>query len=122
MKNSFVSKGIPIIISEVGVLTEEQKNLESIREFLYTVFSISSDFDGIMSCLWGTSNKVFGDMNFYDRENDSWYDVKLKENFIQISRGKYVKPVNLFIKTHFETVTIRKCRLFYYLKNLERKK
>ena len=59
-----------------------------------------------MSCLWGTSNKVFGDMNFYDRENDSWYDVKLKENFIQISRGKYVKPVNFFIKTHFETVTI----------------
>ena len=106
MKNSFVSKGIPIIISEVGVLTEEQKNLESIREFLYTVFSISSDFDGIMSCLWHTSNKVFWDMNFYDRENDSWYDVKLKENFIQISRGKYVKPVDFFIKTHFDTVTI----------------
>ena len=41
MKNSFVSKGIPIIISEVGVLTEEQKNLETIREFLYTLFSIS---------------------------------------------------------------------------------
>jgi len=77
----FVSKGIPIIISEVGVLTEQKKQLESIREYLYIVFSISSDFDGIMSCLWDTSNKEFGDMNFYNRENDSWFDEKLKENF-----------------------------------------
>ena len=70
------------------------------------VFSISSDFDGIMSCLWDTSNKEFGEMNFYDRENDTWYDEKLKENFLEISRGKYVKPTDFYIKTHFETVTI----------------
>ena len=88
MKNTFISKGIPIIISEIGVLTEEKKKLESIREFFYTVFSISTDYDGIMPCLWDTSNKTFGDMNFYDRENDLWYDDKLKEIFIQISRGK----------------------------------
>jgi len=106
MKNVFVSKGIPIIISEVGVLTEEQKKLESIREYFYTIFSLSSDYDGIMTCLWDTSNKVYGDMNFYDRENDIWYDEKLKDNFIEISRGKYVKPKDFFIKTHFETVTI----------------
>jgi hypothetical protein len=48
------------------------------------VFSFSSDFNGIMY----TSNKKFGDMNFYDRENDKWYDDKLKENYIQISKGK----------------------------------
>ena len=106
MNNTFVSKGIPIIISEVGVLTEQRKQLESIREYLYMVFSISSDFDGIMSCLWDTSNKKFGDMNFYNRENDTWYDEKLKENFMQISRGKYVKSKDFFIKTHFETVTM----------------
>jgi len=70
MKNTFVNKGIPIIISEVGVLTEEKKELKSIREYLYTIFSISSDYDGIMSCLWDTSNKENGDMNYYDREND----------------------------------------------------
>ena len=106
MKNNFISKGIPIIINEVGVLTEERKKIESIREYLYTIFSISSDYDGIMSCLWDTSNKTFGDMNFYDRENDIWYDEKLKENFKEISRGEYVKPKDFFIKTHFETVTI----------------
>ena len=106
MKNAFVNKGIPIIISEVGVLTEEKKKLESIREYLYTIFSISLDYEGIMPCLWDTSNKEFGDMNFYDRENDKWYDEKLKEIFIEISRGKYVKPKDFFIKTHLETVTI----------------
>jgi len=106
MKNTFISKGIPIIISEIGVLTEEKKKLESIREFFYTVFSISTDYDGIMPCLWDTSNKTFGDMNFYDRENDLWYDDKLKEIFMQISRGKYVRPADFYIKTHFETVTM----------------
>jgi hypothetical protein len=106
MKNTFVNKGIPIIINEVGVFTEQRKEIESIREYLYMVFSISSDINGIMSCLWDTSNKKFGDMNFYDRENDKWYDDKLKENFIQISRGKYIKPTDFYIKTHFETVTM----------------
>ena len=73
---------------------------------MYTIFSITSDYDGIMSCLWDTSNKEFGDMNYYDRENDIWYDKKLKENFVQISRGKYIKPKEFYIKTHFETVTM----------------
>jgi hypothetical protein len=106
MKNIFVNKGIPIVISEIGVLTEEKKNLESIREYLYMIFSISLDYDGIMPCLWDTSNKEYGNMNYYDRENDKWYDNKLKENFIQISRGKYIKPIDFYIKTHFEVVTI----------------
>jgi len=106
MKNNFVNKGIPIIISEIGVLTEERKKIESIREYLYMIFSISSDYDGIMSCLWDTSNKEYGDMNYYDRENDKWYDDKIKENFMQISRGKYIKPKDFYINTHFETVTI----------------
>jgi len=106
MNNNFVNKGIPIIINEVGVLTEQKKKLESIREYLYTIFSISSDYDGIMSCLWDSSNKEFGGMNYYDRENDIWYDERLKEIFIQISRGKYIKPKEFYIKTYFETVTI----------------
>ena len=79
MKNKLVNKGIPVIITEVGVLTEEKKNLESIREYLYMIFSITSDYDGIMSCLWDTSNKEYGDMNFYDREKDIWYDDKIKK-------------------------------------------
>ena len=106
MKNNFVNKGIPVIISEIGVLAEERKNIESIREYLYMIFSISSDYDGIMCCLWDTSNKEYGDMNYYDRESDKWYDEKIKENFMQISRGKYVKPIDFFTKTYFETTSI----------------
>jgi endoglucanase len=68
MKNTFVNKGIPVIINEIGVFTEQKKEIESIREYLYVIFSISLDFNGIMPCLWDTSNKKFGDMNFYDRE------------------------------------------------------
>jgi len=41
MKNSFVDKGIPVIINKVGVLTEEKKELESIREYLYILFSLT---------------------------------------------------------------------------------
>jgi len=103
MKSCFVDKGIPVIISEVGVYTEQKKELESIREYLYMLFSLSSDIDGIMCSLWDTSNKIIGDMNFYDRTNDIWYDEKLKDNFLQISKGKYVKPMNYFINITFES-------------------
>jgi hypothetical protein len=103
IKSSFIDKGIPVIINEVGVLTEEKKEIESIREYLYVLFSISSDYDGIMCCLWDTSNKIYGNMNFYDRTNDIWYDEKIKNNFLQISKEKYIKPIDYFINTTFET-------------------
>ena len=120
MKNSFVDKGIPVIINEVGVLTEEKKEIESIREYLYMVFSLSSDYDGIMCCLWDTSNKIFGDMNFYDRTNDIWYDEKLKNNFYQISRGKYIKPKDYIINTTFKSTYISSYN--YLVINFENKK
>jgi len=103
IKKLFIDKGVPVIINEVGVFTEENKETESIREYLYMVFSISSDYDGITCCLWDTSNKEFGDMNFYDRTNDIWYDEKIKNNFLQISKGKNVKPKDFFINTTFES-------------------
>jgi len=106
MKNYFVDKGIPIIINEVGVLTEEKKEIESIKEYLYMLFSISSDYDGIMCWLWDTSNKLFGEMNFYDRTNDIWYDEKIKNNFFQISRGKYIKPKDYYINIKSESTDI----------------
>ena len=106
MKSYFVDKGIPIIINEVGVLTEEKKEIESIREYLYMIFSISSEYEGIMCCLWDTSNKLFGEMNFYDRINDIWYDEKIKNNFLQISKRKYIKPKDYFINTTFESTDV----------------
>ena len=40
MEKYLFNKGIPIIISEIGVLTEENKDIKSIREYLFTVFSL----------------------------------------------------------------------------------
>ena len=106
IKSSFVDKGVPVIINKAGVLTEEKKEIKSIREYLYSVFSISSDYDGIMCCLWDTSNKIFGDMNFYDRTNDIWYDEKIKNYILQISKENYIKPLDYFINTTFESTDV----------------
>ena len=105
IKKYFVDKGIPVILGEVGVLTEYKKDIISIREYLYAVFSMSSDYNGIMSCLWDTSNKTIGDMNFMNRENYQWYDTKIKNNFKKISKGKYIKPKDYFIYTNSITTT-----------------
>ena len=39
-----------------------------------------------------------------------WWE--LKENFIQISRGKYINPKDFYIKTHLETVTTSSFEVF----------
>ena len=90
MKKTFIDIGIPIIINEVGVITEDKKEIESIREFLNAEFCISSSYEGIMSCLWDTSNN--GDMNYYDRVNDKWNDEIIKNNFKKISKKKFINP------------------------------
>ena len=105
IKKAFIDKGIPVIIGEVGVLTEEKKEIKSIREYLYFQFSMSHDYDGIMSCLWDTSNKNFGNMNFIDREKMEWYDDKIKYIVKRISNNKNVKPKDYFIKTNKITVS-----------------
>ena len=104
LKLTFVEKGIPIILGEVGVLTEEKKEIKSIREYLYALFSLSYEYEGFMSCLWDTSNKNTGNMNYYNRETNEWYDKILMNNFINISKGKYVKSSDYYILSNKETV------------------
>ena len=105
MKITFVDNGIPIILSEIGVLTEDKKEEESIREFLYVTFSLAWEFDGIIPCLWDTSNKNYGDMNYYDRENNVWYDKKIKNFLSKISKGKFVSIWDHFIYTNVQNFT-----------------
>ena len=105
MKLTFVDNGIPIILSEIGVLTEDKKEEESIREFLYVVFSLSWEFDGILPCLWDTSSKKYGDMNYYDRENNLWYDKKIINFLSKISKGKFVSMWDYFIDTNIQNFT-----------------
>ena len=103
MKKAFADKGIPVILGEVGVLTEEKKDKASIREFLYAQYSFAAAYDGFMFVLLDTSKNTAGDMNFYNRETDKWYDEKIRDNFVKISEGKYVKPTDYYIESNTET-------------------
>ena len=103
INNTFLEKGIPVIINEIGVLTEQKKEIKSIREFLFTEFSMTLAYDGVVSCLWDTSKKTIGNMNFYDRENDKWYDNKIKDFFINLTNGKYLNPTNYLTYSNKET-------------------
>ena len=104
LRTTYVDKGIPVIITEVGVLTEEEKEPDSIREYLFAHFSFSRDYEGIMSCLWDNSNKNVGDMNYYDRINNKFFDEQIGENFKKIARGKYIKTTDYFIISNIDTV------------------
>ena len=105
LKEFYVDKNIPIIIGEVGVVTEYNRELSSIREYLYAVLSLSSDYDGIMACLWDTSNKTMGDMNYYDRVNNEWYDKTIKNFIHYISRKKHINSFDYYYLTNIETTT-----------------
>ena len=104
LKKFYISKGIPVIIGEVGVITEENKELPSIREYLYSVFSLSIEYEGIMACLWDTSNKNYGKMNYYNRLTDEWYDDKIKNILMKISKRNFVKSSDFYIFSNLETI------------------
>ena len=128
MKTQFLEKKIPVIITATGVLTEEQKEKESIREYLYAIFSLSSEYNGMMVCLWDSSKEVnytesFSayTMKFYNREEDKWFDDKLQNNFLQISKGKYIKLSEYYIKSNKEILIEPNFRDNYNLKIGNRK-
>ena len=121
LKENYIDKGIPIILSEIGVKTESKKNILSIREYLYTLFSLSFDYSGLVCCLQDTSNKIFGDMNFYDRETDKWHDDKIKDIFNKLSKNKNLKVTDFFITTKNET-TYETSDLGDYIIHLSKRK
>ena len=105
LKRYYADKGIPVIITEVGVLTEELKDINSIRNYLYALFTLASDYNGFMACLWDTSNRNIGNMNYINRDINQWYDEKMRTNFKKISKGKYVKITDYFIYSYSKTIS-----------------
>ena len=120
LKTIFLDKGIPVIITEVGMMTEQKKENNSIIEFLYVLFSIKEEFDGIMSCLWDISEKIGEDIYFYNKETNQWKDKKIINNLYKISKLKYIQISEFYIETNLvtETETIEG----RYLINLETRK
>ena len=104
LKNVFTDKGIPIIIGESGIITSHN-NISYFREFIYAFFSLFSDFDGIMACLWD-STKYSENMYYYNRENGKWNDEVIKNSILKVSKGKNIKSLEYYIKTKVENIKI----------------
>ena len=102
IRKFFVDKGIPVVLGEIGIQTEQKKEKLSIREYLYSHFSMISELEGIMTCLWDTSKE--GSMKYYNRETDKWYDEKIRDNLLDILKGNYIKLSQYFITSSFKTV------------------
>ena len=105
LEKTYIQNGIPVILSEVAVDTEHNKDIKSIREYIYSIFSLSLDYNYITPCLWDTSNKETGNFNYYNRESLSWYDEKIKDNFIKIKKRKGIYPLEYLMKTNYENTT-----------------
>jgi hypothetical protein len=73
------------------------------REFLYALFSITEEYDGIMSCLWDISEKIGNDIYYYNKEKNQWKDQKIIDNLNKISRLNYVKISEFYIETNSVT-------------------
>ena len=103
MKKNFVDKGFPIIIGEVGILNDYIKKNNSIEQFLYTLFSMSYEYEGILPCLWDIPLKSTNYSNFYlNKENYEWSDDKYGKIFNKISKGKFIKSFDYYHQTNLE--------------------
>ena len=56
-----------------------------------------------MACLFDNSNS--GEMRYYDRVQDRWYDETIEENFKKITKGEFIKPIDFFMHSNRETVS-----------------
>lgn len=81
----FLSKGTPVIIGEYGVLTEDEKEVSSIREYCRRVPEMIMEY-GMCPILWDTSNA--GDMKYIERTTGEFYDPVIKANYQQLAQKK----------------------------------
>ena len=105
LKQNYIDEGIPVINSQVGIITVKDFDINSMKEFLYTIFAVSAEFDGIMCCLWDISEKDEGNVNYFNKEKNLWKNEKLGDLFINISKGKNIKLSQFYYKTNSETET-----------------
>ena len=102
-KNKFMDKGIPVIIGEAGILTNNS-NANLYSQFLYVLFSMSYEYDGIMACLWDNPESSEGNKFYYNKETNKWTNEILKKKIPKISRGNFIKTLDYYINTNIETI------------------
>jgi len=107
LKDNFLEKGFPVIIGEVGILNDYIRKNNSIEQFLYTLFSLSYEYEGILPCLWDIPMISSNDNNFYfNKENNKWSDGKYEKIFNKIYKGKFIKSYDYYYQTNLETEDI----------------
>ena len=107
LKKNFTDKGFPVIIGEVGILNDYIKKNNYIEQFLYTLFSMSYEYQGILPCLWDISTISSNYNNFYfHKGNNKWSNDKYKKIFSKISKGKFIKSFDYYYRTNLETEDI----------------
>ena len=90
-----------MLLEKLVFIINTDKN--SIRQFLYTIFLLSSENEGILPCLWDISEKVEGDMKYYyNKETNEWADKMIGENLFKISKGDSIKAANYYNKNNIE--------------------
>ena len=119
LKSIFIDKGIPVIFSEVGILSKYNNNVSSNREFLYTLFSLTKEINGIMACLWDISEKISENNNYYNREIDTWNDEKIQKLINKISKDNGEKSSDYYIVTNSEII---ESYLNFYFTRISNKK
>jgi endoglucanase len=104
LKTKFIDKGVPVIFGEVGILNDYIKRNNSIEQFLYTLFSMSNEYKGILPCLWDITFISSNYDNFYyNKETNEWSDDKYAKIFRKISKGNFIKSFGYYYKTNLET-------------------
>jgi endoglucanase len=115
LKEKFIDKGIPVILGEVGILNDYIKKNNSIEQFLYTLFSMSNEYKGVLPCLWDIPFISSNNDNFYfNKESNEWSDDKYAKIFSKISKGKFIKSFGYYYKTNLESDDYSNYG-FYYL-------
>jgi len=103
LKNKFIDQGIPFIFGEVGILNDFIKKNNSIEQFIYTLFSLSYEYEGILPCLWDIPLISPNSNLFYlNKENKQWSDAKYIKIFNKISKGKFIKSFDYYHQTNLE--------------------
>ena len=85
LKNTFVDKGVPVIIGEYGC-PHENKELDSIRKFI-TTLSTEAVERRICPVLWDTFDKNNPSKSFYNRKTCKINDSVIAQNFLDLSEN-----------------------------------
>ncbi len=99
MANYFVTKGVPVIIGEYGVLNyynnaKVGKSASDIADYLKTVASAGLQTKGIATFLWDDST---GQHQCFDRATLSWYDKEVQQVYADLANEGADVPDGLLL-------------------------